>query len=353
MIARVIINVFRKYNNLKIAIVALVLGGFVNSCMPEDDPVKPYNRGSKQVSTVVMGADYSQQIYFSLDKNQIVKQNSYQIWDLGFACSDDRNEIILNFAKSMKAFDAGAVGFDKISSEYIKSIKTEDWTCDNSEGKIDSIVLGSWHIEQSGAELSSNNHIYVLDRGGDPSGRKKGYAAIRIKNMKNGKYSIEFKIIGDEKIYTASISKNTLYNYVYFSFDNGGEIKELEPPKETWDILFTKYTQLLYTDAGEKLWYSVTSALINQFYCKAALSETVDFDTVDANYMDKLNLLSYRNAIGHDWKTYDFETGAYKTNIKDVFFILSASGFKYKLRFLDFYDSKGEKGAPNFEFVKL
>ena len=54
-----------------------------------------------------------------------------------------------------------------------------------------------------------------------------------------------------------------------------------------------------------------------------------------------------------DWKEYDFDNEHY-TVLPDKIYVLKTSiGYYYKLRFIDFYNSTGEKGYPTFEFLRL
>ena len=59
------------------------------------------------------------------------------------------------------------------------------------------------------------------------------------------------------------------------------------------------------------------------------------------------------NAIGWDWKQYDMSSGPYTVDVTKNYIVKNQNGLYFKLRFIDFYDDIGEKGAPKFELQKL
>jgi hypothetical protein len=59
------------------------------------------------------------------------------------------------------------------------------------------------------------------------------------------------------------------------------------------------------------------------------------------------------DAIGYEWKNYDFETGAYTVNSKEIYIIRNNVGIYFKLRFVGFYSNTGEKGYPVIEHQPL
>ncbi len=59
------------------------------------------------------------------------------------------------------------------------------------------------------------------------------------------------------------------------------------------------------------------------------------------------------NILGHNWKTYSFDTGSFIIHSEISSVLRLADGTFYKLRFLDFYTQTGEKGAPMVEYQRL
>lgn len=288
---------------MKIYITFIIMLLFV-SCIPDENPVKPYDRGSVLESSVDIGPYYAEQIYFSLEQNEVVSQNNITDWDIGFACSENDYEIILNFGKFMKATEVNTVNFNAVNKETIDEIPDENWRYDNSNGKKDSTAIGKWWSGE-GASLFTNETVYIIDRGLDEKAKKQGTVKFQVIGFNNGTYSIKFADIKNGAVYTAQIKKDADRNYVQFSFDEGGKIVKLEPEKSRWDILFSKYTQLLHTDEGDKMWYSVTGAYLNPDNVEIASFISDDFQSITIAAADTLSFSSARNAIGHTWKDYD------------------------------------------------
>ena len=65
----------------------------------------------------------------------------------------------------------------------------------------------------------------------------------------------------------------------------------------------------------------------------------------------EINFSDKQNEIGYNWKNW---TGSeYTINTNYTYIIKSVSNRYFKLRFVDFYNSSGERGFPTFEFQEL
>lgn len=320
------------------------------SCIPEDTPVSAYDRGDAVIAEVAMGSFYENQLYFSFAEDTIVAVNEIIAWDLGFAC-DDHKHIIINFATSAKIYNLGQVDFASVTQEDVNAIGDSLFTYDNQYGKIDSTAIGEWWNDDSNS-ITSKNDVYILNRGITSKAKKLGIYKLQILGYDGNKYKIRYANIKDNVIKEAEIEKNTNFNYVYYSF-TAEETLYLEPTNKSWDILFSKFMDLLYTAEGDQLWYSVSSVLINGNGVEAALIISDDYESVDISVTDTLTFSSNKNAIGHEWKWYDLEGGSYTVLNNRVYIIKDIRGFYYKLRFMDFYNDNGDKGYPKFEYKLL
>jgi hypothetical protein len=57
--------------------------------------------------------------------------------------------------------------------------------------------------------------------------------------------------------------------------------------------------------------------------------------------------------VGYNWKEYDLNAGEY-TVLSNINYIIQDNNNKYyKLHFIDFYNTQGEKGYPKFEVQEL
>jgi hypothetical protein len=70
-------------------------------------------------------------------------------------------------------------------------------------------------------------------------------------------------------------------------------------------------------------------------------------------YALQIGMSTRADIPGYDWKYYDFNANKYMIRTDQYYFVQCADGIIYKVRVLDFYDSKGTKGTISFEQQKL
>ena len=319
------------------------------ACEKEEKPIEPYDRGDVISATVSLGTDYSQQVWFDLNTNSIVKQNEKTAWDLAFTCIDSVHYITLNSSKFMRAYNTLQSNFETVNDTL-----NARWEYDSHTGSIDSTAINKWW---------ENDNIYIVDRGFDEVGNALGFQKVKFELLSNNRYSIHYSDLSGNNEHTVQLEKNTSYNFKYFSFNTHNEV-EIAPVKEDYDLVFTQYTEIFYAphpaiphNFTPPFSYLVTGTLINSDGVKVALSAEENFSEIAI-----MDSLSYdfdmsANAIGWDWKVYDFTNGSgglYNIVPNKNFIIRDTDGFYYKFRFVGFYDTDtGEKGTPSFEFQKL
>lgn len=336
----------------------LLLSFFLFSCIPEDSPVQPFERGDAVVSQVVMGNFYGKQLYFSLSNKGIVSENLIVDWDLAFACSEDEYLVRLNTSKFMSTFDLGEVEYDQVTEGAVEQISEDDWKYDTPTGNNDSTAFGIWWESDNGHPISKK-HVYIVDRGSTEKGKAIGFSKFQIIDYSEDTYTVRFTNFKDGSTGEIEIKKDPTVNYIQLSFEENGKVLKLEPNKDQWDFLFSKHTELLFaTDPSnptdiDSVWYSVTSVLINPAGVQAGLIHSNMFDSLDIGSLDSVEFSSNRNIIGHDWKWFNLEAGSYTVYDTNVYIIKNIDGFYFKLRFIDFYDDTGTKGAPMFEYKLL
>ena len=221
---------------------------------------------------------------------------------------------------------------------------------DLSHGNLDSTAIGNWYKLSEGKALSLE-YVYVVDRGTDENGDAVGEKKVTFNFQDENTYVVRFADLngGGEK--TMVIPKDTSVNFVCFSFEK--EIVDIEPEKNSWDLQFGKYSTLLFTDVGDPYPYLVTGVLLNPFKTVATLDTIHQFDEVSFEIAEEQKLVNQKDIIGYEWKEYDFDNGMYKVMPEKIYILKSSIGYFYKLRFIDFYNSTGEKGFPTFEFLRL
>ncbi|MEI6456343.1 MAG: HmuY family protein [bacterium] len=319
----------------------------LQSCFKEDQQLPEPVRGDVMTDTIAMTENYGYQVYFRLDSGRVVSTNPRANSDLGFECSKEGWKIVLNTADFMKATDLGEVTFGQpYDTTGLK------WKFDKSDGNPDSLAIGSW-FTVNGQDTVSLNHVYLLQRGMDELGNDLGIRQIIFDSLKRGTYYFRYTGLNGGAIYSTSVNKDPSVNYLWFSLDGAGSIQHNEPEKTSYDLLFTQYTTLLFTDLGEAYPYLVTGVLLNRIRVEAAIDTIHDFSSITFDIAKNLSYSSALDAIGYDWKFYDFDAGSYTVRTGLSYVIRDAKGYLYKLRFIGYYNKQGQKGYPSVEFQRL
>ena len=150
----------------------------------------------------------------------------------------------------------------------------------------------------------------------------------------------------------ATITKEKDYNFSLFSLLNDRQVTAENTPKKTdFDVCLRTYTHI-YTDQDNEP-YLVVGLILNDKNTSVALIKTDNYDGV--KYQDALaqTYSSAVNAIGFDWKTFSFDTYLYTITPNRVYVVKTQKDQYYKIRFLDFYDELGAKGATKIEIQQL
>jgi len=224
------------------------------------------------------------------------------------------------------------------------------WKFDKSDGNPDSLAIGKWFIVQ-GQDTVSLHHVYVLNRGMDENGNKLGAIQLIMDSLKNGTYYFRYAKLNGLEMKSVAITKDTTFNYVWFSFPSGESVKTIEPRKTDYDLLFTQYTTLLFTSEGASEPYLVTGVLLNHAGVTAVLDSIHPFEIINLELARNLPLTNALDAIGYEWKALQ-SSYTYTIKLNYSYVIKDPEGYFYKLRFNSFYNN-GVKGYPIIEFQAL
>jgi hypothetical protein len=310
---------------------------FLLSCKKEEIAIPIHHAGSIITSTVDMDVDYKWQIFMDVKTNLIVSKNLKTSWDLGFEASENGFHIILNTSKSMFVFNTGTSDFNNVT-DTLGFAQQKSW--DEPSGNLDSTAIGDWR---------SNSPVYIIDRGYDEVGTHLGFRKIQFLQYNSLSYSVQFSALDNSGIKNMIIQKDSLYNFNFLSFSDGGKMVDVEPPKADWDIVFTQYTHVFYEPSFTL--YLVTGCLLNRYKTTSIMDIQHTFDEINLALATGLFLSSSINTIGYQWKEY--VGSVYQINSNMNFIIKDSEGIFYKLRFIDFYNTSGVKGSPKFEFQQL
>lgn len=323
---------------------------FLTSCEKEDSPITLPPPGDMKVLSASMGVNYDNQVYVDLETG-FTKTIPYRSWDLAFENSPSGFRIYLNTAKLM--FAANTTTTDMATADSTG----KEWKTETEHLYDDSTALGNW----MDASLQSMNHVYVIDRGRTEYFGTARWRKLQVLYVNGSEYRIRYSLYNNSQLTEFTIPKNTDYSLSYFSFDNGGQLADVAPPKNMWDMVFTKYTYTYYSEPVNSpyRYYLVTGALLNKWAGNENICIRMDstvnyvpFDSLTGPQATAYPLNNLAGSIGFSWKDYDFSLG-YVILPNRYYLVKDPPGYIYKIRFIDFYDDQGNKGTAKFEYQRL
>ena len=293
------------------------------------------------------GPAYPDQVFYDLENQKVVATSLINSWDLAFGSSVEGYPIYVNGAKDLYVFNTGQTDITQVVEA--PGYNDSRWQMDAPEGMPDSTAFGKW-----GDNGISKGFVYIIKV--NPAHYKDTFRKIKITTADASHYEVMFSDLHSKQVQKVTIPIDATYNYGYLSF-NDGVIKP-EPPKDSWDIVFTRY-RYIYRELNN-FPYLVNGVLLNPAkdnYLQASVQAVRDstlppFNEVTTDYITRVKFSPYRDAIGWDWKKYNFDNGKYAVNKEWTYLIQSRNRQFFKFHFIDFYDKAGQPGSPTFEFSR-
>jgi|TARA_B110000090_G_scaffold207145_1_gene257965 hypothetical protein len=308
-------NYLKKTSYLSILLLA--------ACFPKEDAVEPTARLGKSV-TLDAGQYKNTVAFYSLDESKVVAEASPMDWDFYI----DEDVIRLNYFRSMRVatFDDT---WDKLEDTVGLDFRYLTYDAYDS--------LTQWQLKE--------NQIYVVDYGSDNEFNPIGLTSVRFERTEDGMKIWRNPIGSDFEVFE-EIKKASFYY-------NIRENNTLDLPTEKeYDLAFGKYIDLVTID-GITIDYSVYGAIQANSLC---YYENLSFVDVKDEIFDVVKLSGNKDVIGWDWKNFNRSaggSGVYEIIGDRTYLISSNKVFKYKLRFVNFYNAQGQSGHPTFEWELL
>ncbi len=308
----------------------------VLSCDPGEIPIEPVDRGDAIITQLELGPSYDKQLYFDLGTNSLIAENDKNHWDVAFIQENGKYRIVANDSRGGKIAYAQNNAF-----EDAISLSDLNWNYDYPSGHLDSTAAGNY-LDSAG--------FYIMDLGLNTDGSNIGRRKFKVDTIDATHYSVRIGTLNGAIDTTITVEHDVNTNLTCISLRNFSQ-EAIEPMKEDWDLQFTQYMHLFITDSSFTP-YLVTGVLLNRYEVTAASLDSVLFE--DISRENALSVQYYDNIdrIGYDWKYYDFDEGFVILPNRN-YLIKDQEDRYFKLRFLNFYNSLGEKGAPEFEFQEL
>lgn len=315
-------------------VIGVVVCLFFAACEPNELPIPKHVQGDVRKATVNVNTDYRYQVYYNLERNEMVGRVLKSTWDFAFEASPNGFNIKLNSGKAMYAFQS-------TQTDITQPLDTAGFGAgkrfDAPNGNMNETAIGNWR---------NHSNVYIVDRGYNEMGTSQGMIKLKILEATATNYTFETAQLNGSNHQVFTVSKNENYNFVYFSCNTFFPLL-VEPPKNTWDIQFAQYTEQL-SEA-----YLVMGCLLNPTETAAIMDSSMAFNQIDFAYASTKVLSTHANSIGYDWKTFSFDLATYTVNPRMNYIIKTQQGVFYKLHFIDFYDKQGNKGNPVWEYQPL
>lgn len=319
----------------RLTIFVLTSMTLLTACEKDELPIAPYERGPLKDGVVSLGAGYNHQLFFSFEQNAVTGENHIEDWDLAFEGGDDGWKVVLNEARMMAAWPSD---FDDVA--------TASDTAGFGQGKRVEYG-GVSYDEPAMSDWRQGSPVYLIDMGYGAQGLPLGFYWVQVRDVNEDEYSIVYRALtgGETKEWTVPKIPDVAFTG-YSLIDEA----VVDTPKDgEWDIRFTKYT---FRFLEPPMDYFVTGVLMPPGSAVADASH-LEFETISARDTAFVQWLFDADAIGYDWKHYDFNSSTYVVDATRAWIIRANSGFYYKLRFTDYYDRQGNSGTPHFEFGKI
>ena len=327
----------------KWAILGLLIMLFGASCEKEEQRVLLPPKGSAQAGRVLLGEDYAKQVFWDFETNNAVQTSLVDDWDLSFETTPEGYHIWMNGGKGLASYKMATRKLDEVNRAPI-GVPEGDWGYDASTGEGSKTYFGDWC---NPATRQSKEDVFLLRT----ASRK--LFKLQLLSVSDSNYTIAFAPVDAAVPATYTIPKEKGFNRSYFSATKLAPVR-MDPPQDKWDVVFTRYRYIYPGAAGAPdTPYLITGVILNPFKTQVAKEADIPFEQVSADQIPYQQFSSAADAIGgFDWKQYNFTTGRYDVNPKQVYYLRNRNNQVFKLHFLDYYFN-GAKGSPSFESERI
>lgn len=319
------------------------------SCESEKTPADK----SKLVD-IDMGAHQASDLYYSFENGEVLTTERDQ-WDIAFSVPLQTAAIRINEGVGIRLYiasndtaDWAAIdtsGFDEWEAIYNSS---SDWMngAFNRNATDDPFNFGWATYDFAETHTVWGEFLYVI-RLSDDSYKK---LFIRKRIGMTDTYELRWADIdGSNEINTSiKMPQYADKHFIHFSISNNAVI-DVEPASDSWDLLFTKYIEILPAGPGIFIPYPVMGVLINQNHQGLEVSGV---PVENSNYTDNADgFVEEADVIGWEFKISDPVSHAVSLADSTSYFVKLLNGDIHKLYFTEY---GGEAtGRMSFKTEKL
>ncbi len=342
----------------------------ITSCLKEDDGIIdiPPIQGA-ELEPNVGGPNQPNQIWVDLSTGEM-KETNRTSWDLGFY-SGEEFAVILNTAALMSASPVdGYTELNEINSSNMESLMSVVRVANFDPENINYIDDVKGNYLDNGTVIKEENKIYLINLGYNipegpfnagtayTAGTTRGWAKVKITKEGTTGYRLEYADLDATETHEVFIENDLNYNFSFFSLVSGN-IMDIQPPKQDWDLCFTVFVNEVSDNNGN----SQGSYIFSDFVMSNTMSGTgayeviteettllEDYNNFSADDIDDAQFIyDDHRVIGSHWRVVP---GAIVN--KDRFYVLKdPQGIYFKIRFISMSDDEGYRGYPVFEYEPL
>ena len=311
----------------------------------------PFSNASAQYTrdSLTMAPGYANDLFYSL-ADGLVAEQPRDNWDIAFFTPRFSAGIMVNEGSGVNLFtypkgDTSAwatmdtVGLSTWPVMHNSSTNWEDGAFNaNQTGHPDY----GWGIYNMVTHNLTGDSLYVIVFPDMTSKKLWIMKKLSADNLYFFKYA---NLDGsDEQSVEFNVVPYETKRFAYYSLQNNTEL-DREPEFTTWDLLFTKFIDLVPDNEGNMVPYLVTGAasnfetMANHFYPVAD-----DFTEWAAEAF-----VSDKNVVGANWKYFDMGTFSFQMVDSTCYFVKSHTGDVYKIAFVYW----GGSSNGNFALDKM
>ncbi|OFY49067.1 MAG: hypothetical protein A2W85_16575 [Bacteroidetes bacterium GWF2_41_31] len=299
--------------------------------------------------TLVMGEQYANDLFYSF-ANGLVKEEPRANWDIAFYTPRLSAGIMINQGAGVILYtypkgDTNA--WATVDTNGLSTWKSMNNSANNwedgafNENQLSQLDYG-WGIYNMVSHNLTGDSLYVIKLADGSVKKLWMMDKISIQNIYHFKYA---NIDGsDEKVVEFNLVPYETKRFAYYSLVNNAEL-DREPLSEDWDILFTKYMDLVPDNEGNMVPYLITGAASNVEIGANHFYPIAD----DFSDWASSPFVAEKNVIGADWKYFSMADFTFHMVDSTCYFVKNYAGNVYKLKFVYWEGS----GSGSFALDKM
>jgi hypothetical protein len=339
--------------NLSRLLLVLVATGMFTACGKDDDAkvTIPPSAGSTLTLNGGGGTGSPNTVYvdMSTDTGFAVSRTS---WALGFYSGSDYR-VTLNSFSSVSAVATTKTDISAVTLADATGVKLAIGQGQGTLALIDSVngdIKGTVIAEVAAA--ADANLVYLVKPESASASDSTTWFKIKVTRSGTNAYTLQYAKLGDATVKSATITKNSDYNFIFFSLDKGATVN-VEPKKAEWDFAWS-YAAYSTAFTTGLIPYFFSDFVVTNIYAGVTAAQVdttvVSYANVKKADVATMSFSAKREAIGSGWRA-TTGVGIYK----NYFYVVKdPAGNYYKLKFVSMgINDGGERGYPVVEYALI